>query len=79
MKKKKQGDLNYERLNKTMLKENRPNEDLENMMINDIKRVLDSYFVFHNDDLKCLFAENCGCSELTISLKYRQFKDIKIL
>ncbi|MBQ4072387.1 MAG: hypothetical protein IJD50_01515 [Clostridia bacterium] len=79
MKRKKQSDVSFERLNKSMTKENLPDEGLENLLLSDIKRLLNCYFVYQNDDLRYLFSNNLGSQEFSITLKYRRFKDIKIL
>ena len=79
MKRKKQSDVSFERLNKSMTKENLPDEGLENLLLSDIKRLLNCYFVYQNDDLRYLFTNNLGSQEFSITLKYRRFKDIKIL
>lgn len=62
-----------------MTKENLPDEGLENLLLSDIKRLLNCYFVYQNDDLRYLFSNNLGSQEFSITLKYRRFKDIKIL
>lgn len=79
MKRKKQSDVSFERLNKSMTKENLPDEGLENLLLSDIKRLLNCYFVYQNDDLRYLFSNNLGSQEFSITVKYRRFKDIKIL
>lgn len=79
MKRKKQSDISFERLNKSMTKENLPDEGLENLLLSDIKRLLNCYFIYQNDDLRYLFSNNLGSQEFSITLKYRRFKDIKIL
>jgi len=41
--------------------------------------LFNSYLVYQNDDLRFLFSENIGCREISITVKYRNFKDVKIL
>lgn len=77
--KKKQSDVTLERLNKSIKKETRPCEVVENMILKDIKNVIDSYLVYHNEDFSCLFLENQSHSELKVTVKYQRIKDIKVL
>lgn len=79
VKKKKQSELSYERLSRVVAKENALSEGLESMLVNDIKRLFNSYLVYQNDDLRFLFSENIGCREISITVKYRNFKNVKIL
>ena len=79
VKKKRQSEISYERLSRVVNKENAISEGLEAMLINDVKRLLNSYLVYQNDDLRFLFRENLGDREITITVKYRNFKDVKIL
>ncbi len=79
MKKEKQGSVTYDRLNKTIGQDIRPSEAIEKMLINDIERVLKSYFIYQNEDFKSLFIDNGVNQEFTITLKYSRFKEIKVL
>lgn len=79
MKKQKQGAVDFERLNKTIGQENKPDEALENMLISDLERVLRSYFVYQSEDFKSLFIDNGAIQEFTITLRYKHFKDVKVL
>lgn len=79
MKKEKQGSVAYERLNKSLGQEARPSEAVEKMLINDIERVLKSYFIYQNEDFKSLFIDNGATQEFSINLKYSRFKEIKVL
>ncbi len=79
MKSNKQSAKVYARLADTISKENRPPELIEDMLIKDIERVLKSYFIYQNEDVEYLFLENKGKQEFCITLKYRNFKDIKVL
>lgn len=79
MKKKKQSEISYERLSRAVSKENAVSKDLELMLVNDIKRLFNSYLVYQNEDIRFLFSESLGNREITITIKYRNFKDVKIL
>ncbi|MBQ8178179.1 MAG: hypothetical protein IJ033_03200 [Clostridia bacterium] len=79
MKKEKQGNVTYERLNKSIGQDIRPSEAVEKMLINDIERVLKSYFIYQTDDFKSLFIDNGVNQEFTFTLKYSRFKDVKVL
>ena len=79
MKKKKQSEISYERLSRAVSKENAVSKDLELMLVNDIKRLFNSSLVYQNEDIRFLFSESLGNREITITIKYRNFKDVKIL
>ena len=79
MKRKKQGTVDLERLNNSISKDNLPSEELRNLIIEDINRVLNSYLVYQKEDISYRFYDNSGVQELNITLKYRHFKDINML
>ncbi len=79
MKRKKQSDIVKDRIIKSISKETVIPESFENMLINDLEKVLKSYFVYQNGALRTRFIENCTTQELSITLNYQRFKDIKVL
>ena len=79
MKKKKQREVAYERLNRTIQKDNVLNKDVEEMLVKDLNGLLNSYFVYQNGDFRYLFIDDIDAQEFVINLKYKRVKDIKIL
>lgn len=79
MRKRKQAQINYDRLSTSIVKENMPNEEIVRLLVADVKRVLDSYFIYQNEDFRYLINSNQTNKEFVITLKYRRIKDVKIL
>ena len=79
MKRKNQSEIVKERIIKSISKEAVISEPFENMLINDLEKVLKSYFVYQKGELRIQFSNNGVAQELNITLSYQRFKDIKVL
>ena len=79
MKRKNQSEIVKDRIIKSISKEAVIPESFENMLINDLEKVLKSYFVYQNGELRIQFSNNGVTQELNITLSYQRFKDIKVL
>lgn len=79
MKRKNQSEIVKDRIIKSISKETIISESFENMLINDLEKVLKSYFVYQNGELRIQFSNNGVTQELNITLSYQRFKDIKVL
>lgn len=79
MKRKNQSEIVKERIIKSISKETVIPESFESMLINDLEKVLRSYFVYQNSEFRTQFIDNGVTQELNITLSYQRFKDIKVL
>lgn len=79
MKRKNQSEIVKERIIKSISKETVIPESFESMLINDLEKVLRSYFVYQNSEFRTQFIDNGVTQELNITLNYQRFKDIKVL
>lgn len=79
MKRKNQSEIVKERIIKSISKETVIPESFESMLINDLEKVLRSYFVYQNSEFRTQFIDNGITQELNITLNYQRFKDIKVL
>ena len=79
MKRKNQSEIVKERIIKSISKETVIPEFFESMLINDLEKVLRSYFVYQNSEFRTQFIDNGITQELNITLNYQRFKDIKVL
>ena len=79
MKRKNQSEIVKDRIIKSISKETIISESFEDMLINDLEKVLKSYFVYQNGEFRIQFSNNGVTQELNITLSYQRFKDIKVL
>ena len=79
MKKKNQSEIVKERFTKSVNMEQKISEPIETMLINDIERVLKSYFVYQKNSFRTHFTEDDANKEFNLTLQYQRVKDIKVL
>ena len=79
MKKKNQSEIVKERFTKSVNMEQKISEPIETMLINDIERVLKSYFVYQKNSFRTQFTEDDANKEFNLTLQYQRVKDIKVL